>query len=72
MYVSDLIRIAAAGGGLRLDCTKHYVSDIIKIACAASDSQAKLILENSNKLYVSDAIKIASAGHGSVIFNDLQ
>lgn len=72
MIVSDLVRIAAAGGGLRLDCSKHMVSDLVRIAAAASQHKAIIILENCNGLMASDAVRIAAAGNGSVVFNDLQ
>lgn len=72
MMVSDLVRIAAAGGGLRLDCSKHMVSDIVRIAAAASQHRAMIILENCGRLMASDAVRIAAAGKGCVIFNDLQ
>lgn len=72
MMESDLVRIAAAGGGLRIDCSKHMVSDIVRIAAAASQSRAMIILENSGKLMTSDAVRIAAAGKGYVIFNDMQ
>lgn len=72
MMVSDFLRIAAAGGGLRLDCSKYMVSDIVRIAAAASQHKAAIILENCSRLMVSDAVRIAAAGKGSVIFNDLQ
>ena len=71
MLVNDIIRIASAGGGLRIDCTKYMVSDIIRIAAAASNKHANIILENTSRLLASDAVRIAAAGQGCVIFNDL-
>ena len=69
MMVSDFVRIAAAGGGLRLDCSKYMV---VRIAAAASQHKAAIILENCSRLMASDAVRIAAAGKGSVIFNDLK
>lgn len=71
MMVSDMVRIAAAGGGFRLDCSKHMVSDLVRIAAASSQHGSIIILEKCNRLMVSDAVRIAAAGRGSVIFNDL-
>lgn len=68
--VSDLIRIAAVGGGLKIDCSKHMVSDLIRIASVASQHHALIILENSDRLMTSDVIRIAAAGQGSVFFNE--
>lgn len=70
MVVSDLVRIAAAGGGLRIDCSKKVVADLVRIANAASMGGGYLILENTEKMIVSDKIRIAVAGNGHVIFND--
>ena len=72
MMVSDFVRIAAAGGGLHLDCSKYMVSDIVRIAAAASQHKAAIILANCSRLMASDAVRIAAAGKGSVIFYDLQ
>lgn len=71
MLTSDLVRIAAAGGGLRIDCSKHLVSDIVRISSAASMGGAYIILENANRLATLDKVRIASASKGHVIFNDL-
>lgn len=70
--VSDLIRIAAAGGGLQLDCEKYMIYDLIRIVAAGSQKQSMILLENCKKLSAYDAIKIAEAGNGYVIFKDLK
>ncbi len=69
MLTSDLIRIAAAGGGLRIDCSRHLVSDIIRIAAAAGQSGAFIVLDNSIHLLTTDKIRIAAAGKGHVFFD---
>lgn len=71
MLTSDLVRIAAAGGGLRIDCSKHLVSDIVRIASAASTGGGFIYLENAVRLTVFDKVRIASASKGHVIFNDI-
>lgn len=72
MIVSDLVRIAAAGGGLRIDCNNKVVADLVRIANAASMGGGYLILENTEKMIVSDIVRIAAAGKGHVIFNVLE
>ena len=72
MMVSDLIRIAAAGGGLQLDCENYMTYDLIRIVAAGSQKQSMILLENCKKLSAYDAIKIAEAGNGYVIFKDLK
>lgn len=71
MQTSDLVRIAAAGGGLRIDCSKHLVSDLIRIASAAHMGGGYIFMENAGRLMVFDKVRIASASKGHVIFNDL-
>ena len=72
MFVSDLVRIAAAGGGLRIDCKNKVVADLVRIANAASMGGGYLILENSDSIIVSDKVRIAVAGKGHVIFNVME
>lgn len=72
MVVSDLVRIAAAGGGLRIDCSDKVVADLVRIANAASLGGGYLILENTQRMIVSDKVRIAVAGKGQVIFNDIE
>jgi len=71
MLTSDLVRIAAAGGGLRIDCSKHLTSDIVRIASAASTGGGLICLENSSCLLTTDKVRIAAASKGHVIFNDM-
>ena len=71
MVVSDLVRIAAAGGGLRIDCSNKMVADLVRLANAASMGGGYLILENTERMMESDKIRIAVAGKGHVIFNDI-
>lgn len=72
MLTSDLIRIAAAGGGLHIDCTKHLTSDLVRIASAASMGGGCIYLENSSRILTSEKIRIAAASKGHVVFNDLE
>ena len=71
MLNSELLRIAAAGGGLHINCNGKLVSDLIRIAAAASGSHTIIVLENTGHFLVSDLIRIASAGQGCIYFNDI-
>ena len=71
MLTSDLVRIAAAGGGLRIDCSRHLVSDIVRIVSAASTGGGIVFLENAGRLMTYDKVRIAAASKGHVVFNDL-
>ncbi len=69
LMIDGLIRVASAGGGLRLDVRAHDVADLVRIASAASSKQALVILENSAALELHDMIRIASAGSGCIHFD---
>lgn len=71
LMISDMVRIAAAGGGLRIDCRGKLVSDLIRIAAAGCGRRGRIILENTSHILVSDKIRIAAAGQGCVLFNDV-
>lgn len=71
MVTSDIIRLANAGAGMRIDCSNKLVSDLVRIAVAAKNGHGLIFLENTNRLLVSDKIRIANAGKGHIIFNDI-
>lgn len=71
VLISDLVRIAAAGGGLRIDCNGKMVSDLIRIAVAGSARHSIIVLENYEHILVSDRIRISAAGQGCIFFNDI-
>ena len=71
LMISDMVRIASAGGGLRIDCRGKLVSDLVRVAAAGSGKGARIILENTSHILVSDKIRIAAAGQGCVLFNDI-
>ena len=67
---SDLIKIAAAGGGFRLNAAAHLTSDLIKIAAAAKSGGASVTFAGMSARLTSDLIKIGAAGVGAVCFED--
>ncbi|WP_148044059.1 hypothetical protein [Massilia aurea] len=67
--VYDLKSIAAAGGGLILDASSYSTYDLKSIAAAASESGAKIIINNVDTKSTYDLKSIAAAGKRSVIFN---
>ncbi len=68
--VDDLIRIAAAGGGFRLNASMKLTEDLIRIAAAASNKSAKMVFLGLNTRTTDDLIRIATAGKGCVLFDD--
>ena len=67
---SDLIRIAAAGGGFRLDAALRSTEDLIRIAAAARGSGATIYLCGLDTRPTADLIRIGAAGKGAVVFED--
>ena len=70
MPIEDLIRIANAGGGFRLDATHRSLDELMQIATAAKTGGATVIFSGMSTYYTDDLIRIATAGQGSVIFED--
>lgn len=64
----DLVRIAAAGGGFRLDAGNRLTNDLVRIAAAASNKNAKLVLVGCTSRSIDDMVRIAAAGKGNVFF----
>ena len=65
----DLVRIAAAGGGLVINGNMRRTDELVRIAAAASRHGARLRLKGLTIRPVEELIKIAAAGKGSVIFD---
>jgi hypothetical protein len=70
MPIDDLIQIANAGGGFRLDATHRYPDELMQIATAAKNGGATVIFSGMSRYYTNDLIRIATAGKGAVIFED--
>ena len=68
--VSDLVKIAAAGGGMRLDIGGKLTSDLVEIAAATKQGGGFLFLQGASSKLVTDLVKIALAGGGHVVFED--
>ena len=61
MTTLDMIRIANAGGGLRVSCKGKNALDLIRIANATQQGKGALILTNTQGMSVLDMIRIANA-----------
>jgi hypothetical protein len=68
MSTEDLVRIAKAGGGFRLDAAGRPTADLVKIAAAASDWGVRLVFAGMAGFSADDLVKIAGAGEGCVVF----
>lgn len=65
---TDLVRIAAAGGGMNLSGSKS-TTDIIRICKAASNNGASITIINADSKSTTDLVRIANAGQGCVTFD---
>jgi hypothetical protein len=63
---NDLIRIAAAGGGMYGEGSKS-TDDLIKIAAAASGKGVRVIVTKASGKQTEDLVRIAAAGKGCVL-----
>ena len=64
----DLVRIATAGAGFRLDAAGRPTDELVMIAAAASDWGVRLIFEGVEGRTTDDLVAIAKAGEGNVEF----
>lgn len=69
-FTEDLVRIAAAGGGLKFDIGARFVEDLVQIAAATRTGGGQLVLENVGARFTEDLVRIAMAGGGHVQFSD--
>lgn len=67
----ELVTIAAAGGGFRLDASGRSVHALVTIAAAASRHGATVIMEGIGRLSQDELVRIAAAGEGAVRFDVL-
>ena len=67
---NDLVRIASAGGGFRLDATVRSIEDLVRIAAAASGHGTGLYFRGLGIRATDDLVRIGAAGKGAVVFED--
>jgi hypothetical protein len=64
----DLVRIAKAGGGFKLDAGGRPTDELVTIAAAASDWGVRLVFAGMDGRPTDDLVTIAEAGQGNVEF----
>ena len=63
---NELVRIAAAGGGFRLDAAARSTDELVRIAAAASSNGARITFYGLGARSTDDLVRIGAAGKGSV------
>jgi hypothetical protein len=66
--VNEIVQIAAAGGGFRMDASKKLTNDLVMITSAASRHKAHIVFTGLKMRRVDEFVQIAAAGKGSVFF----
>ncbi|MBN9545032.1 MAG: hypothetical protein J0I19_06140 [Alphaproteobacteria bacterium] len=69
LKADELVRIVAAGGGMKIDSRLHSPDDLTRIAAAASGKKAHIHFSNCVWLTVDQLTRIAAAGQGAVFFS---
>ena len=65
----ELVRIALAGGGFKLNASLKSTDDLVRIALATSTHGNKLTFSGINKS-TDELVRIALAGKGNIILED--
>ncbi|UZJ44467.1 hypothetical protein OOT55_17695 [Marinimicrobium sp. C6131] len=68
--IDQIVRIAAAGGGMTINAQGKTVDQVVRIAAAASGKQAQLVIRNVQGYTVDQMVRIAAAGKGCVLFDE--
>lgn len=69
LTIDQIVRIAAAGGGMTIDANGKTVDQLVRIATAASQHQSSLVIRNSQNYTVDQLVRVATAGKGCVVFD---
>jgi DNA replication protein len=66
--ITEVIRIAAAGGGFRMDGSNRSTEELIRVAAASRSKGARLEFSGLHHRSTNELIRIAAAGGGNVVF----
>ena len=69
-HIEEVVRIAAAGGGFRMDASMKQTDDLVRIAAAASNKGARIVFTGLKMRQTEELIRIAAAGQGCVFFDN--
>ena len=66
--VDEIVRIAGAGGGFRMDVRSRRTDDLWRIATAAAKKGSRIIFEGLEARTTDELWRIAKAGEGCIAF----
>jgi hypothetical protein len=64
----DLVRIAAAGGGIAFDVGERTMDELLRIAAGAAKGRAQVIMRGLASRSTDELERIGAAGKGHVLF----
>ena len=67
---SELLQIAATGGGFRLNASARPINELIQIAPAAGNKGGRIYPSGMSNRPTAELIQIAAAGKGVVVFEE--
>lgn len=65
----QLVRIVAAGGGMRISANGKTTDQLVRIAAAASTKKSRIEIIDVNNFTTDQLVRIAAAGNGAVFFD---
>ncbi|MFM0243287.1 hypothetical protein [Paraburkholderia phytofirmans] len=68
LLTDAIVRIAAAGGGFRLQAGPRPTDDLVRIAAAGSRHNSLIIFVGLGARTTDEIVRISAAGKGSVFF----
>jgi len=67
--IDSLVRIAASGGGMIIDCKGKTTDSLVRIAVATNQKDSKVIMTNLGSNTTDSLVRIGAAGQGNVILD---
>lgn len=67
--IDQTVRLAAAGGGFRVDASTKTIDQVVRIAAAASGKGSQILVLNAETRTIDELVRIAAAGKGCVVFD---
>lgn len=64
----EIVRIAMAGGGFRMDGSRRHVDDLVRIAMAGKSKRSRIVFTGLDSRTADDLVRIALAGGGCIQF----